>query len=80
MRTPEHDAPTRSPLGPLARYEQAVIDQIEDLKDPHQEWRRLFAELFGTFFLVLVAAGGGKSGSAAAQGDPFTELLGSGKA
>ncbi len=27
--------------------------------DPRLEWRRLFAELFGTFFLVLVAAGGG---------------------
>ena len=24
-----------------------------------QEWRRLFSELYGTFFLVLVAAGGG---------------------
>jgi aquaporin Z len=36
-----------------------VIQRIEDFKDPRQEWRRLFAELFGTFFLVLVAAGGG---------------------
>jgi aquaporin Z len=27
--------------------------------DPSLEWRRLFAELLGTFFLVLVAAGGG---------------------
>jgi aquaporin Z len=26
--------------------------------DPRQEWRRLFAELLGTFMLVLVAAGG----------------------
>lgn len=25
--------------------------------DPHQEWRRLVAELVGTFFLVVVAAG-----------------------
>ena len=25
----------------------------------HQEWRRLFSELLGTFFLVLVARGGG---------------------
>ena len=32
---------------------------MEDFKDPKQEWRRLFSELFGTFFLVLVAAGGG---------------------
>src|SRR6202789_4395274 len=27
--------------------------------DPSLEWRRLFAELLGTFMLVLVAAGGG---------------------
>ena len=26
--------------------------------DPKQEWRRLFSELLGTFFLVLVGAGG----------------------
>ena len=31
---------------------------FEDFNDPSQEWRRLFSELLGTFFLVLVAAGG----------------------
>src|SRR5450755_4236314 len=46
-------------LGPLARYEQEVEDRINDFNDPRQEWRRLFSELLGTFFLVLVAAGGG---------------------
>jgi aquaporin Z len=50
---------TSSPLGPLARYEQNVIDRIADFNDPRQEWRRLFSELLGTFFLVLAAAGGG---------------------
>jgi aquaporin Z len=30
-----------------------------DFDDPRKEWRRLFAELLGTFALVLVAAGGG---------------------
>ncbi len=39
----------------------AVID-IEQIRssfaDPAQEWRRLIAEFLGTFFLVLVAAGG----------------------
>jgi aquaporin Z len=49
-------APT---TGVLASYEQGVLDRIEDFKDPRQEWRRLFSELFGTFLLVLVAAGGG---------------------
>ncbi len=36
-----------------------VIQRIEDFDDPRQEWRRLFSEFFGTFLLVLVAAGGG---------------------
>jgi aquaporin Z len=30
-----------------------------DFLDPHLEWRRLFSEGWGTFLLVLVAAGGG---------------------
>jgi aquaporin Z len=50
--------------GPLARYEQTVIQRITDFKDPRQEWRRLFSELLGTFFLVLAAAGGGMMGQA----------------
>jgi aquaporin Z len=43
----------------FAHYEQSVIDRINNFDDPRQEWRRLFSELLGTFFLVLVAAGGG---------------------
>ena len=31
---------------------------LGDFDDPTQEWRRLFSELFGTFLLVLVGAGG----------------------
>jgi aquaporin Z len=50
--------------GPLARYEQDVINRIANFNDPRQEWRRLFSELFGTFLLVLVAAGGGMMGHA----------------
>ena len=37
---------------------------VADFQDPSQEWRRLFSELLGTFFLVLVAAGGGMMGQA----------------
>jgi aquaporin Z len=37
---------------------------MADFKDPDQEWRRLFSEFFGTFLLVLVAAGGGMMGQA----------------
>ena len=32
---------------------------VENFDDSKQEWRRLFSEFLGTFFLVLVAAGGG---------------------
>jgi aquaporin Z len=31
---------------------------LDSFDDPRQEWRRLFSELLGTFFLVLVGAGG----------------------
>jgi aquaporin Z len=37
---------------------------LGDFDDPSQEWRRLFSELFGTFLLVLVGAGGAVVGAA----------------
>jgi aquaporin Z len=40
-------------------FESNVVHPIEDFQNPKQEWRRLFSEALGTFFLVLVAAGGG---------------------
>ena len=58
----------RDAAGSRVRFEEwfdaAVINPMEDFQDPSQEWRRLFSELFGTFFLVLVAAGGGMMGQA----------------
>ncbi|MFD8101976.1 hypothetical protein ACFV24_20760 [Nocardia fluminea] len=45
-------------------FESSVIHPINDFHNPKQEWRRLFSELFGTFLLVLVAAGGGMMGQA----------------
>jgi aquaporin Z len=62
--TAEQQAPMPGPLGPIARYEQNIIDRITDFNDPRQEWRRLASELLGTFFLVLAAAGGGMMGHA----------------
>ena len=41
-----------------------LVAPLENFQDPSQEWRRLFSELLGTFFLVLVAAGGGMMGQA----------------
>ena len=40
-------------------FEFEVVDPIADFKNPKQEWRRLVSEFYGTFLLVLVAAGGG---------------------
>jgi len=48
----------------LAHLDREVAGFQEDFADPGQKWRRLFAELLGTFFLVLVAAGGGMMGQA----------------
>jgi aquaporin Z len=48
----------------LARTFRTFEATVEDFHDPKQEWRRLFSELVGTFFLVLVAAGGGMMGQA----------------
>jgi aquaporin Z len=43
-----------------AQQERMVHKQLSpDFLDPSHEWRRLFAETWGTFLLVLVAAGGG---------------------
>ena len=47
-----------------AELQNNVIQPIEDFQNPRQEWRRLFSELLGTFFLVMVAAGGGMMGAA----------------
>ncbi len=41
-----------------------TIKDFKDFKDPRQEWRRLFSELFGTFFLLLAAAGAPMMGTA----------------
>ena len=53
-----------------AQQERMIRKQdAPDFLDPLHEWRRLFAETWGTFLLVLVAAGGGvvaaKSGGTA---------------
>jgi aquaporin Z len=53
--------PSDAAAGP-AGLVGSLADKIErihqDFYDPRFEGRRLFSELFGTFFLVLVAAGG----------------------
>jgi aquaporin Z len=46
------------------RGAERLTSIFQDFQDPSQEWRRLFSEVIGTFFLVLVAAGGGIVGQA----------------
>jgi aquaporin Z len=48
----------------LSHLDHEIVASLEDFHDPNQEWRRLFSEMLGTFFLVLVAAGGGMMGQA----------------
>jgi aquaporin Z len=48
----------------LTYFDREIVEALRDFQDPSQEWRRLFSELLGTFFLVLVAAGGGMMGQA----------------
>jgi aquaporin Z len=45
-------------------FEVEVVQPLAEFQNPKQEWRRLFSELYGTFFLVLVAAGGAMMGQA----------------
>lgn len=57
----------------MADQERMIQKQVSpDFLDPLHEWRRLFAETWGTFLLVLVAVGGGvvaaKSGGAVTLG------------
>ena len=62
MRNINHPLEARSALLP-ATSRKLLLASV-DFNDPHQEWRRLFSEVLGTFFLVLVAAGGGMMGQA----------------
>jgi aquaporin Z len=50
--------------GVLSWFDRDVEQTLANFQDPRQEWRRLFSELYGTFLLVLVAAGGGMMGEA----------------
>jgi len=57
--SPEERRAARSGVARLGRGLAEFELARENFDDPKQEWRRLFSELLGTFFLVLVGAGGG---------------------
>ena len=54
--------------GVLGWIDRDITGPMRDFQDPDQEWRRLFSELYGTFLLVLVAAGGGMMGGLGLSG------------
>ena len=54
----------RAEAGVLGWIDRDITEPIANFQDPDQEWRRLFSELYGTFLLVIVAAGGGMMGEA----------------
>jgi aquaporin Z len=56
--TPQEQRAARGGIRRLGRGLEEFELAREEFDDPKQEWRRLFSELLGTFFLVLVGAGG----------------------
>jgi glycerol uptake facilitator-like aquaporin len=58
----EAEGPNRVPEPrPLVSWRRALVAlerRATNFDDPRLEWRRLFSELLGTFFLVTVGAGG----------------------
>ncbi len=54
----------RAEAGVLGWIDRDITEPMANFQDPSQEWRRLFSELYGTFLLVIVAAGGGMMGEA----------------
>ena len=65
--TPSDRSPGTAPATRRSRVDELLSLEFgdgPDFDDSRHEWRRLFAELLGTFLLVLVGAGGGVVGAA----------------
>src|SRR4051812_1481489 len=70
VRMSEATRPTGEPvLVWLERRTSSARSREAEFHDARLEYRRLFSELWGTFLLVLVAAGGGVVGASAFGGD-----------
>jgi aquaporin Z len=66
----ESPASSGEPLLAWLNRRTALVRLREvEFDDPKLEYRRLFSELWGTFLLVLVAAGGGVVGATAYGSD-----------
>ncbi|WP_200958202.1 MIP/aquaporin family protein [Nocardioides sp. Soil805] len=64
-----HEGEAEPVLTWLGRHTARVRRQEIEFSNPGLEYRRLFSELWGTFLLVLVAAGGGVVGATSYGGD-----------
>jgi aquaporin Z len=62
-------------IGLLGVGSHALARMHQDFRDPALEGRRLFAELFGTFLLVLVGAGGGVVNAVSGGQMPLAALV-----
>jgi aquaporin Z len=49
----------RADSGVLAWIDRDITEPTANFQDPRREWRRLFAELYGTFLLVIVPRAAG---------------------
>jgi aquaporin Z len=58
QETPEVEGASEQGKRRARRLLELEFGKTYDFDDPRHEWRRLFSELFGTFLLVLVGAGG----------------------
>ena len=69
MAAVENADPAGEPvLAWLTRHSATMRQREVEFDDPKLEYRRLFSEVWGTFLLVLVAAGGGVIGATAYGG------------
>jgi len=59
MNEPETRKHPDEPMGRADHLLALEFGDRAEFDDPSLEWRRLFSELFGTFLLVMAAAGGG---------------------
>lgn len=58
QQAPEVEGASEQGKRRARRLLELEFGKTYDFDDPKHEWRRLFSELLGTFFLVLVGAGG----------------------
>ena len=60
---------------PPTHYRYATLQSARDFDNPVREWRRLFAETWGTFLLVLVAAGAHMFGALSGEITPAAKVV-----